>query len=246
MFKSLLTLSLITLSSALALAAKTGVQLYDMYKVEQVYLMTSEEVRELKAELAEEKRVFNKAFSTVKAKWTKDQTAALKAGNKDYPKFPTKAFIWVRTAKFKTFATDDAANDWFAKQKARVSSAMAAQAEANMNAIKAAKSGVTAGYKSRDDRKERKRADKTEMSNAAKEKAGEYIELEMATLLKYNRPVPRHFVYDPVAGADKNVQKDMDKQDAALKLYRERKAAGEEAGNAATPSTTATTPAATK
>ena len=241
MFKSLVLFALVGLSSSVALAAKTGVQLYDMYKVEQVYLMTSEEVRELKAELAEEKRFFNQAFNAVKKKWTKDQTTALKAGNKDYPKFPTKAFIWVRTAKFKTFTTDDAANEWFAKQKSRVNNEMAAKADANMKAIKAAKSGVTAGYKSRDDRKERKRADKAEMANAAKEKAGEYIEIELAALLKFNRPVPRHFIYDPVAGADKNVQKDMDKQDAALKLYRERKAAGEEADPAATTSTPAST-----
>ena len=223
-------------------AAKVGVQLYDMYRTEGVYLMTSEEVRELKADLAEEKRVFNKAFSTVKRQWTKDQTAALKAGNKDYPKFPTKQFIWMRTAKFKNFSTEDAANDWYSKQKQRLNAEMSAKAKANLDAIKAAKSGVTAGYKSRDDRKERARAAKAELANAAKEKAGELIEIEMAALLKYNRPVPKHFIFDPVAGADKNVQKDMDKQDAALKKYLERKAAGEAGTNesaAETPATSA-------
>lgn len=240
MFKTLSLFALALLSATTLSAAKTGVQLYDMYKVEQVYLMTSEEVRELKAEIAEEKSVFNKAFSTVKRKWTKDQTAALKTGNKDYPKFPTKPFIWIRTAKFKNFSTDDAANEWYAKHKGRIDAEMAAKAKANMDAIKAAKSGVIAGYKSRDDRKERKRADKLELANAAKEKAGELIEIEMASLLKFNRPVLRHFIFDPVAGADKNIQKDMDKQDAALKLYRERKAAGVSPDSEAAP-TPATT-----
>lgn len=212
--------------AAWSFAAKVGVQLFDMYKVEAVYLMTSEEVKTLKAELAEEKRVFNKAFSNVKTKWTKEQQAAYKAGNKDYPKFPTKAFMWVRSAKFKTFSNDATANEWYSKQKRRVDAEMAAKAAADLAAIKSAKSSVTSGYKSRDDRKARKHADKSEMTAAAKEKAGEYVETEMATLLEFNRPVLRHFVFDPVAGADKNVQKKIEQQEAALKLYRERKAAG--------------------
>lgn len=238
---TLFTLLCLALSTVVS-AAKVGVQLYDMYRTEGVYLMTSEEVKELKEELAEEKRVFNKAFSTVKRKWTKDQAAALKAGNKDYPKFPTKQFMWMRTAKFKTFSTDDAANAWYAKQKKRLDAEMSAKATANMEAIKSAKAGVTAGYKDRDDRKERARAAKAEMAEAAKEKIGELVEIEMATLLKFNRPVPRHFIFDPVAGADKNIQKDMDKQDAALKSYRERKAAGTETTETTPTGATAPTP----
>jgi hypothetical protein len=232
MLRALLTLTFTTLLTATTFAAKVGVQLYDMYRTEMVYLMTSEEVRELKADLSEEKRVFNKAFTTVKRQWTKDQTAALKAGNKDYPKFPTKTFIWVRDAKYKNFSTDDAANEWYAKQKKRLDAEMSAKAAAAMEAIKAAKGSVTAGYKSRDDKKERKRAEKAEMSEAAKEKIGELIELEMMALIKYNRPVPKHFIYDPVAGADKNVQKKMDKQDEAIKLYKQRKAEAEAAAAA--------------
>jgi hypothetical protein len=238
MLRSTLTLALVTLISSTVCAAKVGVQLYDMYRTEAVYLMTSEEVRTLKADLSEEKRVFNKAFANVKKQWTKDQTAALKAGNKDYPKFPTKTFMWVRTAKFKTFSTDDAANEWYGKQKGRLNGEMAAKAKAAMDAIKAAKAGATAGYKDRDDKKKRRHAEKAEMADAAKEKIGELVEIEMAALLKYNRPVPKHFIYDPVAGADKNVQKDMDKQDEALKQYEKRKAAAEAAeanGETATP-----------
>lgn len=207
-----------------ATAAKVGVQLYDMYRTEMVYLMTSEEVRELKAELAEEKRVFNKAFSTIKRQWTKTQADAKKAGDKDYPKFPTRAFIWVRSAKFKNFSTDDAADKWFAKQKARIDEDMTAKAKAAQEAIKAAQGAATAGYKSRDDKKRRRHADKVEMDDAVKEKAGEMIEAEMSLLLQYNRPVPKHFIYDPVAGADKNIQKKMDEQDAVYEQYLKRKA----------------------
>lgn len=244
MLRSIFLFSLSTLLASAVSAAKVGVQLYDMYRTEAVYLMTSEEVRALKADLSEEKRVFNKAFSTVKRQWTKDQTAALKAGNKDFPKFPTKTFIWVRTAKFKNFSTDAAANEWYAKQQGRVNADMSAKAAAAMAAIKAAKGSVTAGYKDRDDKKARRHADKVEMTEAAKEKISELIEIEMAALLKYNRPVPKHFIYDPVAGADKNVQKDIDKQEEALKQYQKRKAEAEagEATDATTTSTT-TTPA---
>lgn len=237
MIRSLFTLAVTLLISSTIFAAKVGVQLYDMYRTEMVYLMTSEEVRELKAHLSEEKRVFNKAFGNVKRQWTKEQTAALKAGNKDFPKFPTKTFMWIRNAKFKNFSTDDAANEWYAKQKKRVDAELTARATAAMEAIKAAKGSVTAGYKDRDDKKARRKADKAEMAEAAKEKIAELVEAEMALLLKYNRPVPRHFLYDAVAGADKNVQKKMDAQDAAIEAYKKRKAEAEAAveAEAATP-----------
>lgn len=189
--------------------------------------MTSEEKRELEQEIREEARIFKKAYDCVKKRWTKEYSAAVKSGDRDFPKFPSKPFIWVREAKYKSLTSDKAADAWFAKEKARVNAAKTAQAAANMRAIKAAQSSATAGYKGHDDKKERQNAAKQEMDDAVKEKLGEVIEEEMAKLLKFNRPVKRHFVYDTVAGADTNVQKLIDKQDEALKKYRERKAAAE-------------------
>ncbi len=217
-----------------------GVQLFDMYKVEAVSVMTTEEFRALKADLNEEKRVFNKAFQTVKADWTKQYNEARRAGDKDFPKFPTRAFIWPRTAKTRNFSTREAANEWLAKQQARIDGEMAAAAGAREKAAKASKSSVTAGYKSRDDRKARRQAEKAELEAALKEKLGEAVEVQMASMLKYNRPVPRHFIVDPLsgtttAGGTSQVGKQIAKQEAALKAYEARKAAAEAAANEETP-----------
>lgn len=223
---------LLTLLCGLSLHAQSryGVQLFDMYKTEAVYLMSAEEVRELKAELAEEKRNFNKALNKVKKEWTTQYRNAVKAGDKDFPKFPTKTFIWVRTMKAKSLSSDEAAEEWYTKQKKRVDEKMSAQAAAIKEAQKAAKGEFTRGYASRDDKKARKKADKLAMDVAVREKLGEMVSLELSMLLKHNRPIPVHFIIDPVAGAEESMTKKIDKQDAAIKAYEERKAAAEAAG----------------
>ncbi len=206
-----------------------GVQLFDMYKTEEVYLMTSAEFRELQADLREEKSVFNRAVSIVKKDWDKQYAAARKAGDKLFPKYPTKAFVWVRSVKSKNFSNKKSADEWYAKQKGRVNAKMAEQAAAIVAANKAAKGGATAGYSSKEDKKAREKADKKALEEAVKEKLAEEVELQMANLLKYNRPVPRHFIVDPVAGAEKTLAKQIAKQEEALKAYKERKAAAEAA-----------------
>jgi hypothetical protein len=231
MKRALLLLLLTTLCTLnLYAQARCGVQLFDMYKTEAVYLMTSDEVKTLKADLAEEKRLFNKAFSKVKKDWEKQYRDAVKAGNKDFPKFPTKSFVWPREMKVKNLSSDEAAQAWYNKQKTRVDGKMAAQANAIKEAKKAAKGEFTRGYANRDDKKARKKADKASMDDAVREKLGETIMLELSTLLKHNRPIPVHFIIDPVAGAEETMTKKIDKQKAALKAYEERKAAAEAAG----------------
>ncbi len=204
-----------------------GVQLFDMYKTEEVYLMSSEEFRELKAELAEEKAVFNRVVSKVKKDWDKQYAAARKSGDKMFPKYPTKPFVWVRSMKSKNFSTKKSADEWYAKQKARVNAQMAAKAAAIKEATKAAKGSMTAGYASREDKKAREKADKLALQEAVKEKLAETIELEMASMLKYNRPVPRHFIVDPIAGAEKTLGKQVAAQEKAIEEYKARKAAAE-------------------
>lgn len=225
-------LLLLTASLGLYLHAEKryGVQLFDMYKTEAVYLMDAEEVKQLKADLAEEKRYFSKAFNNVKKTWTQQHRDAVKAGDKDFPKFPTKSFIWVRTMKVKNNSTTEAANEWYAKQKKRVDEKMTEQAAAIKAAQKAAKGEFTRGYASRDDKKARKKADKRAMDIAVQEKLGEMVSLELSTMLKHNRPIPIHFIIDPVAGAEESVTKKIDKQEAAMKAYEERKAEAEAAG----------------
>lgn len=225
-------LLLITALCGLCLHAEKryGVQLFDMYKTEAVYLMNAEEVKQLKADLAEEKRHFSKAFNNVKKTWSQQHREAVKAGDKDFPKFPTKTFIWVRTMKVKNNSSTEAANEWYTKQKKRVDEKMTQQAAAIKEAQKAAKGEFTRGYASRDDKKARKKADKLAMDVAVKEKLGEMISLELSTMLKYNRPIPVHFIIDPVAGAEESMTKKIDKQDAAMQAYEERKAAAEASG----------------
>lgn len=233
------------LCAALCVAAgaraqmRVGVQLFDMYKVEAVSVMTTEEYRELQKDLREEQGVFRRAFAAVKKDWDKQYAEARRAGDKDFPKFPTKAFIWPRTVKTRNFSTQKAADEWLAKQKARVDGEMAEKAAARAALGKAYKGGkATEGYKSRDDRKARRQAEKDELQEALKEKLGEAVEVQMAAMLKYNRPVPRHFIVDPIegtttAGGLSEVGKQIAKQEAALKAYRERKAKAEAAENAA-------------
>ncbi len=221
-------LCLTFICACLAQAQMTvGVQLFDMYKTEDVYLMTPEEFRELKADIAEEKAVFNRVLSTVKKDWDKQYADARKAGDKLFPKYPTKPFVWVRTVKAKNFSTKKAADEWYAKQKARVNADMTAKAAAIKAATKAAKGSMTAGYKDRDDKKAREKADKIALQDAVKEKLAETVELEMANLLKYNRPVPRHFIVDPIAGAEKTLGKQIAAQEKAIEEYKARKAAAE-------------------
>lgn len=226
-----LHLTLLAAFVALAVQAQStvGVQIFDMYKVENVTLMTPEEFREFKAEIAEEQRVFNKALSTVKRAWDKQVADARKAGDKDFPKYPTKKFIFPRSFKSKNFTKREAAEEWLAKQQERVDAFMTAEAARIQAAQKAAKGSVTVGYADRDAKKERKRQEKKEMELAVMEKLGEEVELQMATMLKYNRPVPKHFIMDPIAGAEKTLSKKIAQQEEAIAAYKERKAAAEAA-----------------
>lgn len=228
--------------AALAARAETfvGVRLFDMYKVEAVSVMTTKEFRELNAELAEEKRVFNKALQAVKRDWTKQYNDARKAGDKDFPKYPTKAFIWPRSVKTRNLSSKEAADEWLAKQQARVDADHAAIAAAQSAAAKASKGSVTAGYGSRDDKKARRQAEKNQLDEALKEKLGEAVELQMMALLKYNRPVPRHYVVDPIAGATtasgiSAIGKKIARQEEAIKAYKQRKAEAEASGDAKQP-----------
>ena len=212
-----------------------GVRLFDMYKVEKALVMTTEELRELQADLNEEKRVFNKAVQTVKKDWTKQYNEARKAGDKDFPKYPTKAFIWPRSVKVQRFSSKEKADEWLAKQQARIDADHAAISAAQQKAAKSGSSSAIAGYKSRDDRKARRQAEKAQLQEALKEKLGEEVELQMMALLKYNRPVPRHFIVDPLAGTStasgsSTLAKKIAKQEEALKAYEQRKAEAEANG----------------
>ena len=212
-----------------------GVRLFDMYKVEKALVMTTEELRELQADLNEEKRVFNKAVQTVKKDWTKQYNEARKAGDKDFPKYPTKAFIWPRSVKVQRFSSKEKADEWLAKQQARIDADHAAISAAQQKAAKSGSSSAIAGYKSRDDRKARRQAEKAQLQEALKEKLGEEVELQMMALLKYNRPVPRHFIVDPLAGTStasgsSTLAKKIAKQEEALKAYEQRKAVAEASG----------------
>lgn len=200
-----------------------GVQLFDMYKTEAVSIMTAAEFRELKEELSEESRFFNNAYSAVRTEWTKTFLDAQKRGDKTFPKFPTKPFVWVRSCKTRNFTSKDAADKWLAKQTARLNAEHAAQAAAIKNAIKRAKGALASGYSSRDDKKARRRAEKADMDAAVKERLGEMVGQKLSTFLAFNRPIPKHFIFDPIEGPDKHTAKKMEQQDAALKAYRERK-----------------------
>jgi hypothetical protein len=224
--KKLLTLCSVVITLVAHAQVRYGIQLFDMHKTEAVFIMTTEQVQELKAEISEEKRFFKKAFNEVKREWDKTYAAAVKSGDKTFPKFPTKTFIWERSFKSKTFSSEDAANEWYAKQKRRVDAAMAARAEEIKNAKKAAKGEFTRGYSSRDDKKARKKAAKADMDVAMKEKMSEMIMLKLSEMLEYNRPIPVHFIYDPIAGAEEVMLKQIKKQDEAIAAYKERKAAG--------------------
>ena len=233
--KQYLILALLALAPLAAKAEMLyGVQLFDMYKVENVKIMNAAEFKELKEFIAEEKRVFNKAVSLVKAEWNKQYNDARKMGDKDFPKYPTKPYIFVRSFKVKNFTTREAADAWYAKQQARVDAWMSAEAGARQAAAKAGKGSVTAGYSSRDDKKAKKHAAKNQMDSAVKEKLGEFVELKMCELLKYNRPVPKHFVIDPMQGTSeaKNMGKKVEAQEKAWKRYLETKAAAEAAAAA--------------
>lgn len=227
--KKLLTLLFLSVTLALQAQMTVGVQIFDMYKVENVTLMTPDEFRDFKEEIAEERRVFNKALSTVKRAWDKQVMEARKAGDKDFPKYPTKTFIFPRNFKYKNFTKREAAEDWLAKQQKRVDAFMSAEAARIQEAAKAAKGSMTVGYADRDAKKERRKQEKKEMELAVMEKLGEEVELQMATMLKYNRPVPKHFIMDPIAGAEKTLAKKIEQQEAAIAAYKERKAAAEAA-----------------
>ena len=231
------TLLLAAAGAAAVVRAETiiGVQLFDMYKVEAVSLMSPEQFKELKAEIAEEKAVFNKAMSKVKKDWDKQFADARKAGDKDFPKYPTKPFVFLREVKNKSFTSQKAADAWFAKQKARVDGEMVAKLNEQKNAMKAAKNLLDTGYSSRDEKKARKKAEKADMNNAVREKLAEVVEVEMSALLKFNRPIKRHYVFDPLVGPDTHTEKKIAAFEAAYKAYQERKAKGEPPPEGAAP-----------
>lgn len=235
--KRVLFTLLLAAAGAAAVRAETiiGVQLFDMYKVEAVSLMSPEQFKELKAEIAEEKAVFNKAMAKVKKDWDKQFADARKAGDKDFPKYPTKPFVFLREVKNKTFTSQKAADAWFAKQKARVDGEMVAKLNEQKNAMKAAKNLLDTGYSSRDEKKARKKAEKADMNNAVREKLAEVVEVEMSALLKFNRPIKRHYVFDPLVGPDTHTEKKIAAFEAAYKAYQERKAKGEPPPEGAAP-----------
>lgn len=235
--KRLMWTLLLAAAGAAAVRAETiiGVQLFDMYKVEAVSLMSPEQFKELKAEIAEEKAVFNKAMAKVKKDWDKQFADARKAGDKDFPKYPTKPFVYLREVKNKTFTSQKAADAWFAKQKARVDGEMVAKLNEQKNAMKAAKNLLDTGYSSRDEKKARKKAEKADMNNAVREKLAEVVEVEMSALLKFNRPIKRHYVFDPLVGPDTHTEKKIAAFEAAYKAYQERKAKGEPPPEGAAP-----------
>lgn len=229
MLKHLTALALICAAVLCRAQIQVGVQLFDMYGTEAVMLMDRDQFNELRAEITEETRVFRKAFANVKKQWDTQYKEAVKAGNRDFPKFPSKKFIEPRKIKSKTLTTEKAANEWLTKQAARVDAAMAAKAKQIEAYNKGAGGAIISGYSGRDDKKARRKAEKKEMELATMEHLGEMVEVEMATLLKYNRPVPRNFIYDPVAGASKQVGELIAKQNEALEAYRKRKAEAEAA-----------------
>lgn len=233
MLRYLSAVALICAAAFCRAQIQVGVQLFDMYENEAVMLMSREEFNELRAEITEENRVFRKAFANVKKQWDTQYKEAVKAGNKEFPKFPNKKFIQPRRFKNKTLTTEKAANEWLAKQSARVNADMTAKAKRMEAYNKGGASSIVRGYGGRDDKKARRRAEKAEMAAATMEHLGEMVEVEMATLLKYNRPVPRNFVYDPVAGASKQIGEAIAKQNKALEDYRKRKAEAEAAAGEA-------------
>ena len=216
-------------SAALSAESVVGVRLFDMYKTEAVSLMTRDEFAELKANISEEKRAFAKVYSETKREWAKKYTAARRAGDKDFPKFPTRPFIWSRTFKYQNFSTRERGEEWLAKQQTKIDAEMTAKAAAIEAANKAGKGAVTKGYASRDAKKAAQQAEKKQMESAIQEHLAEQMIADMAKYLKYSRPVPIHFIVDPVAGAQKIMQGKMEAQEKALADYAKRKAAAEAA-----------------
>lgn len=234
MKKSLATL--LTLCLALPVLAETFyvVQLFDMYGTEDTLLLNKEEYNELRDEIKEEQRVFKKVLSEVKKDWEKQVKEARKSGDKEFPEFPKKEFMQVRSIKVKQCSSKADADKVFAKQKGRTTNALSAKAAREKSAASAAKGSATAGYRDSDDKKERKKAEKAQLEAAVAEKLSEVIEAKMAENLKYQRPVPRIIAIDAMAGAEKgaadaHIAVAIEKQEAALKAYRERKAQAEAA-----------------
>lgn len=197
-----------------------GITLYDMYEVPEVKLLTYAETNELKAELAEERRMFPKAVATAKKNWDALQKAAVKAGIKDYPKFPRRLEMKVRRIKIRGGMNKVVADKWLEKQISNTDEEMAELAAARKAAIKAAKASAT-NFKGK---KAQRKADQADMEAAVAEKVGEKVEAELAKLLKYNRPVPKIFIIDPIGGPEKYDKISIVAQEAKIKAYQERKA----------------------
>ncbi len=208
--------------------AIVAVRLYDMYGTEAVKLMSREEFNELRAEIAEEKKVFRAAFAQVKKNWEKKRAAAIKMGDKSFPKFPSGNFVKTRYYKEKTINGQDNANAWLSQNQGRINGIMAAQAAATEQHNKSASGALISGYSGRDDKRAKKKAEKAEMKDAVIEHLREEVSKEMTTRLKYHRPIPVHFIYDPVAGGSKQIKAKVEEQEAAMEAYRKRKAAGDE------------------
>ncbi len=210
--------------------AIVAVRLFDMNEVENVMLMSREEFNELRAEIQEENKVFRKALANVKKNWDKKRADAIKAGDKEFPKFPSGNFVRPRYFKEKTINGQEKANAWLAQNQGRINAMMSAQAAAMAQYNKSASGKLIQGYSGRDDKKAKKKAEKDEMKAAMIERMREEIATEMSSLLKYNRPIPVHFIYDPVAGASKQIAEQIKEQEKALEAYKQRKEAAEAAG----------------
>lgn len=210
----------------------TGVILTDMFGTQEAKLMTSEELKELKANLKEEKSIFPKAVATLKKEWDKAYAAAVKAGDKTYPKFPKRLPFSIREIKTKGPLSSKDATKWLETQTTRLNGVMTAKAAAKKKQEKVQKANATAALS---DAKAQKERDKDDMSIAVKEQLGLMMEVKMAEMLKYNRPVPRIFICDPVEGPGKVEKKLIEKQDKLLEEYRARKLVGDATEGMPTP-----------
>ncbi len=222
MKKCLLCLLLVCAQGFTFAATVNGVTLYDMYGTREVSLMSREELLELQALLKEEKSVFPKAMAEVTKYWDALLKEADKRGIKTFPKIPKTFKMEPRYVKIKGNMDEKAGDKWLTKQRKIVDAEMTVMAKAIKKAEKAAKSSAVKFL----GKKAQRARDKADLDAAVSERIGMRVEAAMARLLKYNRPVPRIFIVDPVAGPEKFVKKQMAIQEAALAAYENRKAEG--------------------
>lgn len=205
---------------ALALACLCGaqsvslVELTDMYGTGEVSLMTSEELRTLKAEIQAETSAFPKAFSAAKKEWEK---MAKESEIKDYPKFVDPRMS-PRKIKVRGPMSQKQGEIELEKKQIRIEREHAAKAQAEKDQMKAAKGRATSA--ANDNKRDRAQA-KDDMRDAVKERVEKMIEAEMEKLLE--RPVPKIFAVNAAAGMSEAQQKEKEMQDAKIKANQNKK-----------------------